>query len=381
MKMKRRSKLLMLRLPAVVLALALVVAACGDGADTDGPADAPDDTEDTEDTDDIEDAADDDDVVSIAFVASELDITQYFGQYNDAMRQVLDEAGLNYEITEAAPAGGQEDHTGLDRILGDIETLAPDYLSLVVSDFELIQARLQEISDVGTKIVLSEFIHEEGSPLNILASIATDHFEAGEITGYEAMRLLQEEKGLDHVNIAMFHGTASSEIGIERMKGYVAGTERAAEEFGMTFEIVDEVWVEFNRELAFNRSQQVGQAHPDLDVIYGANSNTSLGVMEGLRTIGRLGDVEVTGIGGQLEELAGICRGEILTAGVRNPREAGAQAGEAILADLAGEPVEERQVVPQAPVSNCDEVLDFYPQDMLDNPEFVQNLEDGQWPY
>lgn len=357
-----------------LLTSALIVAACG-GSETSTPAPAapaapaapvaPETPADP---------------ITIAFVASELDITQYFGQYNDAMRATLDAAGLDYDITEAAPAGGQQDLAGLDRILGDIVTLAPDYLSLVVSDWAVIQPRLAEISAVGTKIVLSEFIHEEDSPLNILASIATDHFEAGYITGYEAMELFKEA-GKDNVNIVLFHGTSSSEIGINRMEGYVKGTEEAAAALGMTFEIIDESFTEFNRQLAFDVSQRTGQAFPQLDVIYGANSNTSLGVMEGLRTIGRLGEVQVTGIGGQLEELAGICRRDIFTAGVRNPRLAGELAGQAILADLAGQPVVERQSVPQAAVSNCDEVLAFYPQAMLDNPQFVQNLNDGQWPY
>ncbi len=365
-KAVRKAKVL-----SFLVASALVVAACG-GNDTSTPAPAapaaPGATEAPADP------------ISIAFVASELDITQYFGQYNDAMRVTLDAAGLEYTITEAAPAGGQQDLTGLDRILGDIVTLAPDYLSLVVSDWSVIQPRLAEISAVGTKIILSEFIHDEDSPLNILASIATDHLEAGFITAYRAMEMYKEA-GQDNVNIVLFHGTASSEIGIERMRGYVEGTEAAAEALGMTFEILDESFVDFNRQLAFEVSQRTGQAFPELDVIYGANSNTSLGVMEGLRAIGRLGEVQVTGIGGQLEELAGICRREIFTAGVRNPRLAGELAGQAILADVAGNPVTERQGVPQAPVSDCDEVIDFYPQAMLDNPQFVQNLLDGQWPY
>jgi hypothetical protein len=67
------------------VASALVVAACG-GNDTSTPAPAapaaPGATEAPADP------------ISIAFVASELDITQYFGQYNDAMRETLDAAGL-----------------------------------------------------------------------------------------------------------------------------------------------------------------------------------------------------------------------------------------------------------------------------------------------
>ena len=43
---------------------------------------------------------------TIAFVAPDLDITQFFGQFYSEVTLTLEEAGLEYDRTEAAPPGG-----------------------------------------------------------------------------------------------------------------------------------------------------------------------------------------------------------------------------------------------------------------------------------
>ena len=317
---------------------------------------------------------------SIAFVAPELDITQFFGQFYSEMTKTLEEAGLEYDRTEAAPPGGQRDVEALDNILGDMLALQPDYLVLVISHFDLIEPRLRELQNAGINMVLVEYF-DEGTDIDPVAWIITDHFQSGYITGYAAGEAMAE-RGLDHVQVANFHGTSGSEIGIKRMEGYVEGFAKAAEEHGFTYEIVEEVWTEFNREMAFNVSQDVAIKHPDLDLIFGANSNTSLGVMEGLRTTGRLGDVAVTGIGGQLEELAGIVRGDILLAGVRLPRAQGRMAGEIILAHLADgddAAIEKVNYGNQVVVHDAATVFEFFPLATLDEPEFRRNIPADIW--
>ena len=317
---------------------------------------------------------------SIAFVAPELDITQFFGQFYSEMTLTLEEAGLEYDRTEAAPPGGQRDIEALDNIMGDMLALQPDYLVLVISHFDLIEPRLREIQNAGINMVLVEYYDEE-TDIDPVAWILTDHVESGYITGYAAGQQMAE-RGLEHVEVANFHGTSGSEIGIDRMNGYLEGFHAASIEHGFTYEVVEEVWTEFNREMAFNVSQDVAIKHPGLDLIFGANSNTSLGVMEGLRTTGRLGDVAVTGIGGQLEELAGIVRGDILLAGVRLPRAQGRMAGEIILTHLEhgdDAEIEKLNFGEQVVVHDAASVFEFFPIATLDEPEFRRNIPAEVW--
>jgi ABC-type sugar transport system substrate-binding protein len=318
--------------------------------------------------------------IDVAVVGGLSDITQFHGQFFLGIRDVLEnQDAVEATVTTYSPAGGLEDEIGMDTILRDMATLAPDYIVFIVVHWETVFDRLMALQDQGINLMIVEFAPENAGDLKPFAWAVTDHTESGRVTGRAAAAHMCADHEGDVVKTALFHGTASSEIGINRMDGIQETFPAALAECGKTVEIVDEVFANFNRERAFALAQQVGTAHPDIDIIFGANSNTSLGIMEGLRIIGMLDQVGVVGIGGQLEELAGICRREILTAGVRDPRGQGQNAGRAILAHSQGQPYEEMNYAPQVAVSNCDEVFDFYPIEMLDNPGFRENLDEGQW--
>jgi ABC-type sugar transport system substrate-binding protein len=242
-----------------------------------------------------------------------------------------------------------------------------------------VQDRLVALQEAGVNLMVVEFAPENAGDVKPFAWAITDHTQSGRVTGASAAEHYCADFEGDTVQAALFHGTASSEIGINRMDGIQEAFEAGLAECGKSVEYVQEVFANFNRERAFELAQQVATANPDLDIIFGANSNTALGIMEGLRTVGMLDQVDVTGIGGQLEELASICRGEILTAGVRNPRQQGQEAGAVVIAHFEGEAYDEINYAPQITVNTCEEIFDFYPMAMLDNPAFRENLNEGQW--
>lgn len=322
-----------------------------------------------------------DEAVRVAFVAPRLDMTEFFGQFYDAFRITLDQSGLAYTVREAAPAGAQQDIEGLDRILGDILSLAPDYLVLVISDYMAIRPRLVELQRAGINMILVDFMPDDEQEIQPVAWVLTNHFDSGYITGHAAGEWYHQN-GYKHVKTVKFHGTAGGEVGIARMKGYHAGFEDAAREFGFTWELLTEVWTEFNRDLAFEVAQNIGIAHPDVNLVFAANSATGLGVMEGLRVVGMLDKVKITGIGGQLEELAAIIRGEILLSGVRLPRAQG-QLGAEILIEHATRgdqaDIDEVNYGLQVVVRNAEDIFKHYPREMLDWPEFRRNLPPGVW--
>lgn len=320
------------------------------------------------------------DQVDVAVVSGISDITQFDGQFAAGVRDVLEAyEGADFEVEQYAPSGGMEDELGMDAILRDMVTIAPDYLLFIVVHWDTVQDRLVDLQEAGVNLMVVEFAPEDAGDVKPFAWAVTDHTESGRVTGASAAEHYCRDFESDTVKAALFHGTASSEIGINRMDGIQEAFEAGLAECGKTVEYVQEVFANFNRERAFELAQQVATAHPDVNIIFGANSNTALGIMEGLRTVGMLDTVDVTGIGGQLEELAGICRGEILTAGVRNPRGQGQNAGRVVIAHLEGETYDEISYAPQTTVNTCEEIFEFYPLEMLDNPAFRGNLEEGQW--
>ena len=272
-----------------------------------------------------------------------------------------------------------EDEIGMDAILRDMVTISPDYLLFVVAHWDTIQDRLIAIQEAGINLMVVEFTPESTGDVAPFAFAVTDHTESGRVTGTSAAEHYCAEFDGDTVKAALFHGTSSSEIGINRMDGIQEGFEAGLSSCGKSVEYLSEVFANFNRERAFELAQQVMTANPEISIIFGANSNTALGVMEGLRTINKLESVDVTGIGGQLDELAAICRGEILTAGVRNPRGQGQNAGKVVVGHIEGKAFDKISYAPQTTVNTCDEIFAFYPVQMLDNPAFRGNIDGTQW--
>jgi len=325
-------------------------------------------------------AAAQDKALDVAIVSGISDITQFDGQFAAGVRDILEAYdGATVSVRNYAPSGGMEDEIGMDAILRDMVTLAPDYVLFIVVHWETVQDRLVALQDAGVNLMIVEFAPANAGPVKPFAWAITDHTQSGRVTGASAAEKYCEKFEGEVVKAALFHGTASSEIGINRMDGIQEAFAAGLATCNKRVEYVQEVFANFNRELAFDYAQRVATAEEDLDIIFGANSNTALGIMEGLRITDRLDEIDVTGIGGQLEELAGICRGEILTAGVRNPRGQGQNAGRAVVNHFEGKPFEEMNFAPQVTVSNCDEIFAFYPTQMLDNPAFRDNIEEGQW--
>lgn len=320
------------------------------------------------------------DTVDVAIVSGISDITQFDGQFSAGVKDVLEaHEGADVKVRNYAPSGGMEDEIGMDAILRDMVTLAPDYVLFIVVHWDTVQDRLVALQEAGIDLMVIEFAPENAGDVKPFAWAITDHTESGRVTGASAAGHYCADFEDEVVQAALFHGTASSEIGINRMNGIQEAFEAGLAECGKSVDYVQEVFANFNRELAFDFAQRVATAEPDLDIIFGANSNTALGIMEGLRITGRLDEVDVTGIGGQLEELAGICVGDILTAGVRNPRGQGQEAGKVVIAHMQGDAFDEINYAPQTTVNNCEEIFAFYPTQMLDNPAFRGNIADDQW--
>ncbi|MGF1627632.1 MAG: sugar ABC transporter substrate-binding protein [Alphaproteobacteria bacterium] len=320
---------------------------------------------------------------TIAFVSFTQDITDMYGQILRGMERRLGEAGLSYDLTTAAPAGA-DDFAGMDRILADIATLSPDFAVVGGASFELIEDRIAEIEATGTTAIVIDVIPdtlEHETPVVALTWVGVDHYQMGRVGGgYMAEQFCEE--GRDPVRIALFHGTAASEISRLRISGAMDAFAEVTEACGISYEVVNEVYADFSRERSYNLMTTVATAHPDLDLVVGANSNTALGIMDALDAGGLLGgQLQILGMGGQLDEMAAICRGDIAAAGFRDAQRMGFDTADAILAAVEGRQADvPRVTITELPVLyDCETVFENVPFAMLDNPGFRDLIPSEIW--
>lgn len=366
---------------------ALVLSACG--AEVDDTADDPvaEQTGDaaTEAGDGATEAGGggDGEVPTVHFVAFTMDITEMAGQQLVGLETAFEEAGFEYELSTSAPAGA-EDHQGMDRILQDIATSAPDYAIVNPASYELVDERLGEIEEAGTVVIVGNIdpntLEEEPTP-DPLTWVAVDEYAMG-YNGAEFMAQEYCDEGREDVQVIPFWGPAASEISQDRIGGALDALEEGFAACGIEWSIpVDDIFADFDRERAFNLTETTITAHPDVDLMIGANSNTALGIMESLELQGRLDEVDVMGNGGQLDELAAICRGDIAAAGFRDALGMGMDMGAAVIAHHGGTADDIPEVtLTELPVTHdCETVFEHVPMLMLDTDGFRDNLPEGMW--
>lgn len=320
-------------------------------------------------------------IVEIAYASHVMDITDTYGQMLEGFKEALDGYfGANYRLTEGV-AQGSADLEGLDRIFSDLVTVKPDYAVLGMPAYGIFEPKLLEIQAAGTKVIVPEYAPQFLTEVNLkpLTWVTYSHADMG-IKGGEFIGDDRCATGKDF-KVVIFHGLAASEIGAARANGFIEALDKKVASCGLKYEIIDEVYTDFDREKAFRAAETMALAHPVIDVAVGMNSNTALGMMGGFAAGNRLGGIDIVGMGGQLDEAAAICRGDIRVAAVRNARDMGALAAQAIWLDSQGRTAEipEVSLIGLNTAHDCETVFSGMPMAMLSQPMFKDNLLPGQW--
>lgn len=360
------------RMIAVGLASALLLAACGgeeEAAETTAPA-AP-----AESTDEAAEPAE---VPEVLFVSFTNDITEMAGQILEGMTREFAAAGFEVDLQTAAPAGA-EDNEGMDRILDDAKTINPDYIIVLPASYSLVEDRLVELEEAGIPTIVANFFPgmlENAPRIDPLTWITVNEELMGEVGGTYMAELYCEE-GVSP-RVVPFYGPAASEISQRRMGGAIGALEETLAACGQELVILEDIFAEFNRERSFTFAENIATKYPagELDLIIGANSNTALGAMEALIGQGRIEDVDILGMGGQLDELAAICRGDITAAGFRNSLLMGSSIAQTIMDTQAGMEVEKITLPPIPIVYDCETVFAELPELFWEFDGFRRNIPD-----
>lgn len=312
-------------------------------------------------------AAQDDDPVRIGFVSHQHDITDLFGQLEIGFRERLDEAGIEYEMFQAAPTASNR-HDEMLRILENMANLNLDYMVFGPSSLEQNTPGLNMVADAGTKLLMVDYEPDPEAEFpfedDVLNWSVYNHGEMGEATGRWIAEHFKSQ-GKDSAKIIMIWGPVASEISQARGNGVLRGMEETE---GFSPEIIYEGYGDFQREKAYNEVERAIIAYPDVEAIVAMNSVMALGSMSALEAEGRLDDVLVTGMGGQPDELEMVARDKIGVAVFRDPRSMGANTAQALIMDMQGKTADIPRVLytDLRTLDSTDKIREFVPKEMLD---------------
>jgi ribose transport system substrate-binding protein len=165
--------------------------------------------------------------------------------------------------------------------------------------------------------------------------IGSDNVDGGRIAGQFVARALNGQG-----RVAVVEGIPGHETGDSRLQGF---REAIAGYPGI--EIVASQTANWERDQAFNVTQNILQSHPDLQALFAANDVMALGAVEAVAAAGRTGDLIVVGFDAQDEARAALAAGAMDATVAQHPREMGRLAVESAWRLLQGESVPAEQPV------------------------------------
>ncbi len=172
-------------------------------------------------------------------------------------------------------------------------------------------------------------ITDRDTGADVVSHIASDNVKGGEILGDYLARLLGE-KGrvaiIDHPSVASVQ---------ERVAGFDKSLARYP-----NMSVVQRIPGEGQRDKAFRATQDLLQANPDLNGIFGINDDSALGALAAVEAAGLQDKIVIVGYDGTPEARDAILNGKALKADtVQFPKEIGRQAIQTIAACFRGESV------------------------------------------
>ena len=169
----------------------------------------------------------------------------------------------------------------------------------------------------------------------VVCHVASDNEAGGRLAARAMVRALNE-----HGNVAIIDQPEVESV-IARVHGFEA---ELADKPGVR--IVAKLTGHGVKDRAFATTEDVLQAHRDLDGIFGINDDSALGALAAVEKAGRQGRITIVGFDAVPEARAAIRDGKITADVVQQPRLIGRQTIEAIAQYMAGEQVPPQILIP-----------------------------------
>lgn len=275
------------------------------------------------------------DAPSVALVLKTLN-SPFFIELEAGARQAADSLGI--ELVVQAP----DREIDVERQMQIIENLLQtgiDVLALTPSGSREIVSAIAEANQEGVPVVIVDTRADTQALAEARATIATfigsDNVDGGRIAG----RFVAEALG-GQGRVAVVEGIPGHETGDSRLRGF---REVIAQHPGIS--IVASQTANWERDQAFNVTQNLLQSHSDLQAIFAANDMMALGAVEAIAAAGRTGDVLVVGFDALDEARQAIREGRMAATIAQHPRDMGRLAIESAWSILQGDAVPAEQPV------------------------------------
>jgi ribose transport system substrate-binding protein len=250
-------------------------------------------------------------------------------QFWQAVRQGAEDAAD--ELGVRVTFDGPDTEADVEQQLQQLQTALsgnPAAVGFAALDSEASIPLLTQIDEQGIPVVAFDSGVESDIPVS---TVATDNHAAAA----EAAKKMIELTG-GSGDVAVICHDQTSLTGIQRRDGFV---ETIEEDGGLT--VVDIQYGGGDQLRSTDIAKAILQANPDLAGIYGCNEGSAIGVVNGVRELGRAEDLAVIGFDSGKGQIEAIMDGTMDGAITQDPYQIGYQTVETAVKAVNGEDVEE----------------------------------------
>ncbi len=237
-------------------------------------------------------------------------VSVYFVTMADAVKE---EAAKNPNIdVQVISPMDQKDIEGQIRIVEDLTIKKVDLLAVSVNDPKALVPSLKEAQAAGIPVIILDAITPYPG-IDALALIGSNNEDGGEIVGQNVLNL---SKG--KCKLAILEGVPGQYANEMRLKGF-----RKIVKDHPGIKVVASQPANWQRELAMTTMENMLQANPDLDLVWGVNDGMALGALKAVKDAGASDRIKVLGYNGDKEAVEAVAAGKLYSTILQQPAEIG----------------------------------------------------------
>ncbi len=234
--------------------------------------------------------------VNISFIVKDM-TNPYYARMGDGAHRAAEELGVNLTWVSAQFNGDIEGQIG---VVENEIIKSPDAIVLVPMNATALIPKILEANNAGIPVITADTRAEEG-----LAQIET-FVGLDEKQSFMGMAeyVVEQLGGTGKVAILEgFRGSSTAELRLEGMIEVFGAAEG--------IEIVASISADWDQEKGLKASEDILQAHPDVDAIIGSNDLMALGAVQAVKSAGKLDQVLIVGDDAIPSALAALRSGEL----------------------------------------------------------------------
>ena len=236
------------------------------------------------------------DNLRMSFIVKDM-TNPYYWRMGDGAKAAAAELGIDLSFVSAKVNGDIE---GQISVVETELVKSPDAIILVPMNGTALIPKVMEANSMGIPVITADTRVDDG-PGKVETFVGLD-----ERTSFSGMAEWVVAKLGGQGKVAILEGFRGSSTAELRLNGMMDVFNSHP-----GIEVVASISADWDREKALKASEDILQAHPDVDAILGSNDGMALGAVQAVKSAGKLGQVIVVGDDAIPSALAALISGDL----------------------------------------------------------------------